>query len=85
MTSLTPYLLLNGTCQGAMEFYQSCFGGELTATKVEDSAAKDHMTAVSRRRSCTAVSRAASAGRDSDARQHRLSFSRRRRTREITK
>jgi PhnB protein len=29
-----------------MEFYKSCFGGELTATKVKDSPAKDSMPAV---------------------------------------
>lgn len=43
MTTLTPYLLFNGTCLQAMEFYKSCFGGELAATKVKDSPAKDHM------------------------------------------
>ena len=46
MTTLTPYLLFDGTCHQAMEFYKSCFGGELTATKVKDSPAKDHMPAV---------------------------------------
>jgi PhnB protein len=46
MATLTSYLLFNGTCQKAMEFYQSCFGGELTATKVKDSPAKDYMPAV---------------------------------------
>jgi PhnB protein len=43
MTTLTPYLLFNGTCLQAMEFYKSCFGGELTAVKVKDSPAKDYM------------------------------------------
>lgn len=43
MTTLTPYLLLDGTCRQAMEFYKSCFGGELTVTKVKDSPAKDFM------------------------------------------
>jgi PhnB protein len=42
-TTLTPYLLLDGTCRQAMEFYHSCFGGELTVTKVKDSPAKDFM------------------------------------------
>jgi PhnB protein len=46
VTTLTPYLLFDGKCQQAMEFYKSCFGGELTATKVEDSPAKDFMPAV---------------------------------------
>jgi PhnB protein len=43
MTTLTPYLLFNGKCQQAMEFYKSCFGGELAGTKVKDSPAKDFM------------------------------------------
>jgi PhnB protein len=38
---LTPYLLFDGNCREAMQFYQSCFGGELTVTAVKDSAAKD--------------------------------------------
>jgi PhnB protein len=46
MTTLTPYLLFDGSCCKAMEFYKSCFGGELTATRVKDSPAKDHMPAV---------------------------------------
>src|ERR1700737_1197466 len=37
MTTLTPYLLFDAKCQQAMEFYKSCFGGELAATKVKDS------------------------------------------------
>ena len=45
MTTLTPYLLFDGTCHEAMEFYKSVFGGELMATKVKDSPAKDHMAA----------------------------------------
>jgi hypothetical protein len=40
MTTLTPYLLFDGNCHQAMEFYKSCFGGELAATKVKDSAVK---------------------------------------------
>jgi PhnB protein len=46
MTTLTPYLLFNGTCLQAMEFYKSCLGGELTAMKVKDSPIKDRMPAV---------------------------------------
>jgi PhnB protein len=46
MTTLTPYLLFDGNCHEAMTFYQSCFGGELTAKKVKDSPAKDHMPPV---------------------------------------
>ena len=45
MTTLTPYLLFDGSCHKAMEFYKSCFGGELAATKVKDSPAKDFMPA----------------------------------------
>ena len=43
--TLTPYLLFDGTCHDAMEFYRTVFGGELTSTKVKDSPAKDHMPA----------------------------------------
>ena len=42
MITLTPYLLFDGTCQQAMEFNQSCLGGELTLMKVKDSPLKDH-------------------------------------------
>lgn len=40
MTILTPYLLFDGHCKQAMEFYKACFGGSLTATKVKDSPVK---------------------------------------------
>lgn len=43
MTTLTPYLLFDGSCHDAIQFYQSCLGGELTVTKVKDSPAKDHL------------------------------------------
>jgi len=46
MTALTPYLLIDGHCREAMEFYKSCFGGELTVTKVKDSPVKDRMPTV---------------------------------------
>ena len=42
MTSLTTYLLFNGTCLQAMQFYESCIGGELTFTKVGDSPMKSY-------------------------------------------
>lgn len=45
MPTLTPYLLFDGSCREAMQFYQSVFGGELTLTKVKDSPAKDQMPA----------------------------------------
>ena len=41
MLSLTSYLLLDGTCKPAMEFYQTCLGGELTLTLVGDSPMKN--------------------------------------------
>ncbi len=41
MISLTPFLLFDGNCDEAMTFYQSCFGGELTLTKVSDTPMKD--------------------------------------------
>ena len=50
MTALIPYLLFDGTCKEAMEFYQSCLGGDLTVTKVKDSPAKDHMPAIQQER-----------------------------------
>lgn len=43
MTTLTPYLLFDGSCKQAMEFYQSCFGGEMTEIRVKDSPAKEFM------------------------------------------
>jgi len=43
MTKLTPYLLFDGTCREAMEFYKSCLGGQLTVTLVKDSPAKSQM------------------------------------------
>jgi PhnB protein len=45
MPALTPYLLFDGYCAPAMEFYKSVFGGELNLTKVKDSSARDHMPA----------------------------------------
>ncbi|HVB61303.1 MAG TPA: VOC family protein [Ktedonobacteraceae bacterium] len=37
---LTPFLLFDGNCAKAMTFYHSCFGGELTITKVSDTPMK---------------------------------------------
>jgi PhnB protein len=54
MTTLTPYLLFDGNCHQAMEFYKSCFGGELTFMKVKDSPAKDHMPAVQQEKTINA-------------------------------
>jgi PhnB protein len=45
MTKLTPYLLFDGRCREAMEFYQSCLGGKLTMKAVKETPAKDQMQA----------------------------------------
>ncbi len=45
MTKLTPYLLFDGNCGEAMEFYHQCLGGQLSLTQVKDSPAKDQMQA----------------------------------------
>ncbi len=45
MTTLTPYLLFDGDCRQAMEFYESCLGGELTVATVKDSPMKDRLPA----------------------------------------
>lgn len=50
MTTLTPYLLFDGTCGPAMEFYKSCFGGELNLTKVKDSPLREQMPAFQQER-----------------------------------
>jgi PhnB protein len=54
MATLTPYLLFDGNCHQAMEFYKSCFGGELTFMKVKDSPAKDYMPAVQQEKTINA-------------------------------
>lgn len=43
MTNVSIYLLLEGTCKPAMEFYHSVFGGALTMTSVEDTPAKSQL------------------------------------------
>ena len=40
MLSLTPFLLFDGNCAEAMQFYQSCFGGDLTLTRLGDTPMK---------------------------------------------
>jgi PhnB protein len=45
MTTLTPYLLFEGNCRQAMEFYKSSLGGELTLTAVKDAPAKERFPA----------------------------------------
>jgi PhnB protein len=45
MTNLTPYLLFDGNCKQAMEFYQTCLGGDLALMKVKDSPVQGAMPA----------------------------------------
>ena len=45
MTTLTPYLLFDGNCRQAMEFYRSWLGGELILTVVKDTPAKEKIPA----------------------------------------
>ena len=45
MTNLSTYLLFDGKCRQAMEFYKSCFQGELTMIRVGDSPIKDQLPA----------------------------------------
>ncbi len=41
MTTLNPYLGLQGRCREAMTFYQDCLGGELTMQAMADSPMAD--------------------------------------------
>jgi PhnB protein len=50
MLHLTPFLLFDGNCAEAMEFYRSCLGGDLTITKVADTPMKDSMPAEQHRK-----------------------------------
>lgn len=45
MLTVTPYLFFDGNCRRAMQFYQSCLGGELTVLTVRDSPASSRMPA----------------------------------------
>ena len=45
MITLSPYLLFDGNCYDAMQFYRSCLGGELSITNVKDSPVNDQMPA----------------------------------------
>jgi PhnB protein len=40
MLRLTPFLLFDGNCAEAMEFYSTCFNGELTLTRLADTPMK---------------------------------------------
>jgi PhnB protein len=39
--NLSPFLLFEGNCAEAMQFYRSCLGGELTITRIGDMPTKD--------------------------------------------
>lgn len=43
--NLSPFLLFEGNCAEAMEFYQSCLGGELEVTLLRDTPMKDQAPA----------------------------------------
>ena len=45
MMTLTPYLLFDGTCGEAMEFYQARLGGDLNLVRVSESVLINHMPA----------------------------------------
>src|SRR5947209_9452537 len=41
MLHCTPFLLFDGNCAEAMNFYHKCLGGDLTLTKLGDTPMKD--------------------------------------------
>jgi PhnB protein len=41
MTTLSTYILFNGNCKQAMEFYKFCFDGELAQTSIGESPMKN--------------------------------------------
>src|SRR5580698_9080822 len=43
MVHLTPFLLFDGNCAEAMEFYRSCLGGDLVLIRLGDTPMKDQM------------------------------------------
>ncbi len=43
--NLAPFLLFEGTCAEAMQFYQSCLGGALEVTLLRDTPMKDQAPA----------------------------------------
>lgn len=45
MLRLTPFLLFDGNCAEAMEFYSACFGGDLILTRVADTPMKSQFPA----------------------------------------
>lgn len=44
MLRLTPFLLFDGDCAEAMEFYRSCFGGDLALTRLGETPMKAQFT-----------------------------------------
>src|SRR6202012_4459376 len=42
MRRLTPFLLFDGNCAEAMQFYSDCFGGELSVIRLADTPMRDH-------------------------------------------
>lgn len=42
MLRLTPFLLFDGNCAEAMEFYHSCFGGDLNLTPLGETPMKNN-------------------------------------------
>jgi hypothetical protein len=45
MLRLTPFLLFDGNCAEAMEFYSACFGGDLILTRLGDTPMKSQFPA----------------------------------------
>jgi PhnB protein len=43
MMNVTPFLLFDGNCAEAMEFYKACLGGDLELTKLGDTPMKEQM------------------------------------------
>jgi PhnB protein len=41
MLKSSPFILFNGECAAAMNFYHNCIGGDLTITKLSDTPMKD--------------------------------------------
>ena len=55
MTHVTPFLLFEGDCAEAMEFYRSCLGGELEITRLRETPMKDELPDVLREKVVHAV------------------------------
>jgi PhnB protein len=45
MLRLTPFLLFDGNCAEAMQFYSGCFGGDLIVTRLADTPMKNQFPA----------------------------------------